>query len=189
MKALRTARPSLRTAAPAALVLGAAVLLSGCGDQQPGAAAVVDGRVISDADAQQVAAQISTVPGVQQKVTPADTLVSLILAPYVIDQAEKDGKGVSESQARAAVKEIKNPSPATLDFVRTSLAASGLSDQARGGRPGRGRQGRRSPSTPATARSTARSCSSTPPAPNWLKPATPSASATPQAPATEAPQQ
>ena len=131
MKALRTARPSVRTAAPAALVLGAAVLLSGCGDQQPGAAAVVDGRVISDTDAQQVAAQISTVPGVQQKVTPADTLVSLILAPYVLDQAEKDGKGISESQARAAVKEIKNPAPATLEFVRTSLAANGLSEQAR----------------------------------------------------------
>ena len=56
VKALRTARPSVRTAAPAALVLGAAVLLSGCGAQQPGAAAVVNGRVITDADAQQVAA-------------------------------------------------------------------------------------------------------------------------------------
>ena len=81
-------------------------------------------------------------PGVEQKVTPADTLVSLILAPYVLDQAEKDGKGISESQARAAVKEIKNPAPATLEFVRTSLAANGLSEQARRGRPGRGRQGR-----------------------------------------------
>ncbi len=93
MKALRTARPSVRTAGPAALLLGAAVLLTGCGAQRPGAAAVVDGRVISVTDAQQVAEQISTVPGVQQKLTPADTLVSLILAPFVIDQAAEGRQG------------------------------------------------------------------------------------------------
>ena len=188
MKALRTARPSVRTAAPAALVLGAAVLLSGCGDQQPGAAAVVDGRVISDADAQQVAAQISTVPGVQQKVTPADTLVSLILAPYVIDQAEKDGKGISESQARAAVKEIKNPSPATIDFVRTSMAAGGLSDRARAAVLAEVAKAKITVN-PRYGTLDRKKLQLTPPAPNWLTPATPTATPAPQAPASEAPQQ
>lgn len=188
MKALRTARPSVRTAAPAALVLGAAVLLSGCGAQQPGAAAVVDGRVISDTDAQQVAAQISTVPGVQQKVTPADTLVSLILAPYVLDQAEKDGKGVSESQARAAVKEIKDPAPATLDFVRTSLAANGLSDRARAAVLADVAKAKITVN-PRYGTLDRKKLQLTPPAPNWIKATTPSAPATPQAPATEAPQQ
>jgi hypothetical protein len=191
VKALRTARPSVRTAGPAALLLGAAVLLTGCGAQQPGAAAVVDGRVISDDDAQQVATQISTVPGVQQKLTPADTLVSLILAPFVLDQAEKDGKGVSEDQARVAVKEIKNPTPATLQFVRTSLAANALSEQARTAvlsavskakitvNPRYGTLDRKQLTLKA-------------PAPNWMKPAAPSATATPGAPgapAPEAPQQ
>lgn len=185
MKALRTARPSVRTAAPAALVLGAAVLLSGCGAQQPGAAAVVDGRVISDTDAQQVAAQISTVPGVQQKVTPADTLVSLILAPYVLDQAEKDGKGVSESQARAAVKEIKDPAPATLDFVRTSLAANGLSDRARAAVLADVAKAKITVN-PRYGTLDRKKLQLTPPAPNWIKATAPS---TPQAPATEAPQQ
>jgi hypothetical protein len=188
VKALRTARPSVRTAGPAALLLAAAVLLTGCGGQRPGAAAVVDGRVISDDDAQQVAQQISTVPGVQQKLTPADTLVSLILAPFVIDEAQKDGKGISEDQARAAVKEIKNPTPATLEFVRTSLAANALSEQARTAvlsevgkakitvNPRYGTLDRKQLTLKA-------------PAPNWIKPAAPSATATPGAPAPEAPQQ
>ena len=188
MKALRTARPSVRTAGPAALLLGAAVLLTGCGAQRPGAAAVVDGRVISVSDAQQVAEQISTVPGIQQKLTPADTLVSLILAPFVLDQAAKDGKGISEDQARVAVKEIKDPTPATLQFVRTSLAANALSEQARTAvlseiskakitvNPRFGTLDR----TQLTLKA---------PAPNWMKPAAPSATATPGAPAPGAPQQ
>ena len=142
MKALRTARPSVRTAAPAALVLGAAVLLSGCGAQQPGAAArrrrPGHPRRRRPAGGRRRSARC---PGVQQKVTPADTLVSLILAPFVLDQAEKDGKGISEAQARAAVKEIKNPAPATLEFVRTSLAANAPERAGPRGRPGRGQQG------------------------------------------------
>ena len=188
MKALRTARPSVRTAAPAALVLGAAVLLSGCGTQQPGAAAIVDGRVISDDDAQQVAQQISTVPGIQQKLTPADTLVSLILAPFVIDQAEQDGKGVSESQARAAVKEIRNPSPATVEFVRTSLAANALSAQARTAVLAQVGKAKITVN-PRYGTLDRKQLALKPPAPNWMKPAAPSAPATPGAPAPGAPQQ
>jgi hypothetical protein len=188
VKALRSARPSVRTAAPAALVLGAAVLLSGCGAQRPGAAAIVNGRVITDADAQQVAEQISTVPGVQQKLTPGDTLVSLILAPFVIDQAEKDGKGVSEDQARTAVKEIANPSPATLEFVRTSLAANALSEQARTAVLSEVSKAKISVN-PRYGTLDRKQLTLKPPAPNWMKPAPASATATPGAPAPGAPQQ
>jgi len=88
--------------------------------------------------------------------------------------------------ARAAVKEIKNPSPATIDFVRTSLAASGLSDRARAAVLAEVGKAKITVN-PRYGTLDRKKLQLTPPAPNWLTPATPSA--TPQAPAGGAPQQ
>jgi hypothetical protein len=109
----------------------------------------------------------------------------------VIDQAEKDGKGVSEDQARVAVKEIKNPTPATLQFVRTSLAANALSEQARTAVLSEVSKAKITVN-PRFGTLDRKQLTLRPPAPDWIKPAAPSATATPGAPgapAPEAPQQ
>lgn len=122
MKALPTARATVA----AALALGAALALSACG-AQPGAAAIVGGRVISDHDVQTAATETNRgIPGMNTKLTSADTLVSLILAPYVLEAARNGGHGISDSQARSVLSKLPNPSDATLEFVRTQLAIQSL---------------------------------------------------------------
>jgi hypothetical protein len=122
--------PTARAAAPVALVLGAALALSGCGPQQAGAAAIVGDRVISDQDVQTAAQETNKgVEGLQQPFTASDTLVFLIVSPYVLDAAAKGGHGVSESQAKAALTKLPNPSPATLEFARTFIALQGLTQE------------------------------------------------------------
>jgi hypothetical protein len=121
------ALPTARTAVPAALVLGAALALTACGPQQAGAAAIVGDRVISDQDVQTAAQETNkAVEGLNTKLSSSDTLVSLILAPYVLDAAARDGHGVSDSQARQVLSKLANPSPATLDFVKTQIAIQNL---------------------------------------------------------------
>ena len=119
--------PTARKTAPAALVLGAALALTACGPQQAGAAAIVGDRVISDHDVQTAAQETNKgVEGLQQPFTASDTLVFLIVSPYVLDEAARAGHGVSESQARAALTKLPTPSPATLEFARTFIALQGL---------------------------------------------------------------
>lgn len=122
----RTPRTARRLVLPAGAALGAAVLLSACGAQSPGAAAIVNGRVISDSDVQTVTQQINTSPRLQQKLTPRDVLVSEIIGPWVIDAAAAAGHGVSEAQAIALAPEIKNPAPATVQFLRVNGSAQEL---------------------------------------------------------------
>ena len=188
MKAHRSARPSVRTAAPAALVLGAAVLLSGCGS--PAARRGRDRQRPGHHRRRRPAGRPADQHGARgaAEAHPGDTLVSLILAPFVIDQAEKDGKGISEDQARTAVKEIANPSPATLEFVRTSLAANALSEQARTAVLSEVSKAKISVN-PRYGTLDRKQLTLKPPAPNWMKPAPASATATPGAPAPGAPQQ
>jgi hypothetical protein len=109
------------------LLLGVTLALSACGSQKPGAAAIIDGTTISDKDVQTVAAQLNSLPQVQQKLTPTVVLLDLILAPYVLAEADRTGKGVPEAQARKVVAKVANASPATIDFVRMQLAIPSLS--------------------------------------------------------------
>jgi hypothetical protein len=109
------------------LVLGATLALSACGTQQPGAAAVVNGTAISDKDVQTVAVQLNALPQIRQKLTPKDVLLNLILAPYVLTEADQTGKNVPEAEVRQIVGKVPNPSRPTMDFVRMQLAIPGLS--------------------------------------------------------------
>ena len=119
--------PTARTAASAALALGAAIALTACGPQQAGSAAIVGDRVISDRDVQTAAQETNKgVEGLKQPFTSSDTLVFLIVSPYVLDAAARGGHGVSESQARQALTKLPNPAPATLEFARTFIALQGL---------------------------------------------------------------
>ena len=86
----RTSRVSLATV----VVLAATLALSACGTQQAGAAAIIDGKTVSDKDVQTVSTQLNMLAKGQQQLTPSVALLNLILAPYVLAEAERAGKGV-----------------------------------------------------------------------------------------------
>ena len=119
-----------------ALVIGASLALSGCGTQQPGAAAIVNDTavrqqdiVISDQDVQSVSDQLNKLAQGGQQLRMSDVLISLILEPYVLAEAKRAGKTVSVSQARKVIAKVPDPSPATIKFVQMQLAIQQL-DQA-----------------------------------------------------------
>ena len=102
-------------------MLGATLALSGCGAQQAGAAAIVNDRVISDQDVQNVAKELTVIIPDGQKLSSTETLFSLILAPYVSAEADRAHKTVSVSEARKAIDKVADPAPATIEFVRMQL--------------------------------------------------------------------
>ena len=131
---IRPTLGSIRTSGTvraAVVLLGAALAvstLSACGTQQPGAAGIVNGTAISENDVQTVALEFNALPQITKKATPRDVLYNLILAPYVLTEADRAGKSVTDAEAR---KVIGNPStslsPATMDFVRMQLEIPNLS--------------------------------------------------------------
>lgn len=119
-----------------ALVIGASLALSGCGTQQPGAAAIVNDTavrhqdiVISDEDVQSVPLELNALAQGGQQLKVSDALLSLILAPYVLDEAQRVGRTVSASEARKVIAKVANPSPSTIAFVQMQLVIQKL-DQA-----------------------------------------------------------
>lgn len=116
----RTSRPAGATA----LLLGATLALSGCGAQRPDAAAVVNDTVIRDQDVQIVSDQVNEIA----EVSVNNVLVSLILAPYVLAEAERTGKTVSASQARKVIAKVSEPADSTITFVRMQLAVQQLDE-------------------------------------------------------------
>jgi len=113
-----------------ALALGASFAVSACGTQEPSAAAIINGRSISERDVQSVTDQVNALSQGGQKLSSSNALLSLILAPYVQDEARRVHKTIAESQARDFVKkQIADPTAATLTFVEMQLAVLGL-DQA-----------------------------------------------------------
>jgi hypothetical protein len=117
-----------RTALAAVVLLGASLALSACGAQQAGAAAIVNGSTISDKDVQTASLQLATLTTAQQQqqVSTRLVLLNLILAPYVIAEADRTGKGVTAAQARKAIPKVANPSPTLVEFVQMQLAIPNL---------------------------------------------------------------
>ena len=118
-----------RTRRCAAGIAGAAVaalLLTACA-AHPGAAAVVDGRTISQAYLDETYDEIGN-PGLDK----ATTLVLLIVAPAFIEAASEQGVGVSEADARAAAEAglagrgVTDVSDGTVEFFRLTLALQNL---------------------------------------------------------------
>jgi hypothetical protein len=109
------------------LLLGASLVLSACGAQQVGAAAIVNGTAISDKDVQTVSLQLNTLAQGQTKITSNTVLLSLIVAPYVLAEARRSGKSVSDSQVLKVIAKLAGPSPATIDFMRMQLELGSLS--------------------------------------------------------------
>jgi len=110
------------------VLLGATLVLSACGAQQLGAAAIVNGTAISDKDVQTVALQLNTLAQGQAKITPSTVLLTLIVAPYVLAEAKRSGKSVSDSQVLKVIGKVPGLSPSTMDFVRMQLGLQSLSE-------------------------------------------------------------
>lgn len=74
-----------------------AALLGACSAPAPGAAASVDGEVISQGAVASVVEELS--PYLQQPLTPIGAVSELIAAPVYVDVAADAGLGVSDEQA------------------------------------------------------------------------------------------
>lgn len=119
------ARLSMRGVA-AALVLGTAAVLSGCGTA--GTAAVVDGHAISEKDAQIAAQQINEAFHPESPLTPRDAVSALITAPFILDVANRIGHPQTASAAMAAMPTITAPAESTIEVVRAQSAIQYLSE-------------------------------------------------------------
>ena len=114
-----------KRAAALALALGSALALSGCGGTN--VAASVDGRVITEDSARIVTEQIRKNFGENVGDFQTPSAVSyLIMAPFMIDAAAEAGIPVSEQEARAALTEISDPAPETVEVVRANAAIGAL---------------------------------------------------------------
>lgn len=124
VKAPRALRGSL-----AAVAAAAALALTGCATADT--AAVVNGAVISESDAQEVVRQIKQAQPQAQIDTPA-AVQALVFAPFINEAAAKGGKGQTDSSAKAALgSNVAEPTRATLEVVKASIATNDLTEQER----------------------------------------------------------
>ena len=114
----------------AALVLGGALVTSGCGANEANQAAVVDGTVITETEVQTAQRQINaTFPSAN--LTVSNVLSRLIQAPVVLSFAEEQGSPVSETVARSLYEQQEawdgeDPARSTVEVLRAELAIQGL---------------------------------------------------------------
>lgn len=111
---------SRRVGAVAALALAGALSLSGCGGADPGAAATVDGQVVSERDVEAVFADLNrsgvTADEVPERSSVAETLV---MAPIFFRHLQGTKILPTEAQTRASLEQqVADPSAATVDFAR-----------------------------------------------------------------------
>jgi hypothetical protein len=128
----RTSRSTLPKAFAMTLLLGASLALTACGAaQESGAAAIVNDAVISDQDVQTVTAEVNSISPEGEKLSLSNALLSLILEPYVLAEAEKAKKTVSDAEARKLIEKVADPSPRTISFVQMQMVLPALDQTAR----------------------------------------------------------
>ena len=113
----------------AALAVGAALVLTGCGGPAgPDRAAVVDGQVITETSLQSAMSEVNAMnPALlQAKLTPTGTLTALVQAPVVLTYLDGLGVRVSDSVAKldAQKRGIADPSDSTLEIIKFASAIS-----------------------------------------------------------------
>jgi hypothetical protein len=116
---------SRRRGAVAVAALGAALVLSACGSNEAGAAAVVGGRRISVSQVQSAYRDLVPLVGQDQQLSQGDILNFLILEPYLVQAAGQLGRGVSAHDAELEFQQVPNapePSEAGVDVLRANLA-------------------------------------------------------------------
>lgn len=124
MKALSALRGSIVTA----VVVGV-LAVSGCATADT--AAVVNGHRISEQEVQEATTQIRKAYP-DSTLSTASALTSLVMASFINQVAEESGKGLSDSAARAAIVNIEDPVPATLELVKSSLSSQQLTSVEQG---------------------------------------------------------
>ena len=120
-----------------ALIGAGALALSGCGAADT--AAVVDGQVISEQAVhtatmqynEQVAAQTKRDVAANKQPTlqplTTDAVVNwFVWAPTLLDEAAAFGQPQSESVARAALTDVQDPAPSTIELVRAQNALQAI---------------------------------------------------------------
>ena len=155
------------------LLLGATLVLSACGTQEAGAAAIVNGTAISDRDVQTVSDQLNAIAPGGQKISTREALFSLILAPYVRAEAARTGKTVSASEAVKAIDGVVDPAPATIEFVAMRLAVQQIGDASKAAIVGELRKAKISVN-PRYGTFDAKEIALNPTSPNWIKATAPS---------------
>jgi hypothetical protein len=162
------------------LLLGAAVALSGCGAVQgAGAAAIVDGNVVSDQDVQTVSLQVNEVSPEGQKINPSGALVGLMLAPYILAEDKTVTASFPASDARKELAKLAEPSPATVEYIQAVGVFQRLDDASKDSIMGKVGKAKITVN-PRYGTFVASPPFLVPNSPNWLKTtATPQPSATP----------
>jgi hypothetical protein len=123
VKAMR----ALRGSVVAAVAVGV-LAVSGCASADT--AAIVNGHQITEVEVQEAASQIRKAQP-DSTIETTTALQSLVMAGFINDVADVVGKGLSDSAARAAVEIIPDPTPATLELVKASLAWEQLTSEER----------------------------------------------------------
>jgi hypothetical protein len=125
----RSTRRMPRVAAVVPALAVAAALLTGCGGpSEGGSAAVVGDRRITEADLQTATSELQEVVGADNQLTQSQVLSWMVLAPYTLDVASKNGIGVSVDDAVNTLQgKVTDPSDATLLAARSAIALSRLS--------------------------------------------------------------
>lgn len=118
----------------AALAVGAALVLAGCGGPAgPDRAAVVEGRVITEKAVQSAMSQVNSMEPalLQDKLTPTGTLTALVQAPVVLSYLDGLGVKVSESvvMADANKRGVSDPSDSTLEILKFAAAIGLAQDE------------------------------------------------------------
>ena len=113
----------------AALAVGAALVLAGCGGPAgPDRAAVVDGQVITETSLQAAMSEVNAMDPqlLQAKLTPSGTLTALVQAPVVLTYLDGIGVRVSDSVAKldAQKRGVANPADSTLEIIKLASAIS-----------------------------------------------------------------
>ena len=118
----------------AALAVGAALVLAGCGGPAgPDRAAVVDGQVIPETAVQSAMSEINSMDPalLQAKLTPTGTLTALVQAPVVLGYLGDLGVKVSDSVAKADAQKrgVANPSDSTIEILKFAAAIGLAQDE------------------------------------------------------------
>jgi len=113
----------------AALAVGAALVVGGCGGPAgPNRAAVVEGKVISETSLQTAMAQVNSMDPalLQAKLTPTGTLTALVQAPVVLKYLDGLGVKVSHSVAMqdATERGVPEPADSTIEIIKLASAIS-----------------------------------------------------------------
>lgn len=117
-----------------AVLVAATSLLTACDERaESRAAAIVDGTTIAESDVQQAVREFNTGSSQAQgqPVTPSAVTSILTLGHFTLPALARSGKGISDDEAKQYLDKIDDPSPATVDFVKSVMSRDLLDDTTR----------------------------------------------------------